>query len=123
MASSVADIMDLSAGKRIDILLRVGELSCSCMLSSDTWVLATIAAVKQGQVMVHISGGKARWVPLTAPELAAPGTRSGAPLVATSARNYVQNGSMDRSSTDEEMAIAVAAQGVEVGGKRKRPAV
>ena len=69
--------INFGVGQCVDIFMRAGEMSCSMPLENDRWVLATIAAAKTDRILVHVSGGAARWLPRQSDELAAPGVHTG----------------------------------------------
>jgi hypothetical protein len=70
--------INFGVGQCVDIFMRAGEMSCSMPLETDRWVLATIALAKEDRILVHVSGGTARWLPRhESAELAAPGVHTG----------------------------------------------
>ena len=69
--------INFGVGQCVDIFMRAGEMSCSMPLENDRWVLATIALAKADQILVHVSGGVARWLPRQSDALAAPGVHTG----------------------------------------------
>jgi hypothetical protein len=54
LSMSVSGIQ-LSVGKRVDVFLKAGDQSCSTILSQDSWVLGTIAAIRylSGVIATH----------------------------------------------------------------------
>eukprot|EP00455_Lapot_gusevi_P045858 TRINITY_DN5931_c0_g1_i1.p1 TRINITY_DN5931_c0_g1~~TRINITY_DN5931_c0_g1_i1.p1 ORF type:complete len:119 (-),score=4.05 TRINITY_DN5931_c0_g1_i1:103-459(-) len=89
MNSFHEDDFDLSVGRRIDLLLHPGEMVSGIELTKDEWVLATIAAVKSDQVLIHVGGGKARWVAIGSPELAPPGSQTHVAASIATGRSYL----------------------------------
>lgn len=69
--------INFGVGQCVDIFMRAGEMSCSMPLENDRWVLATIALAKEDRILVHVSGGSARWLPRQSAELAMPGVYTG----------------------------------------------